>query len=109
MAGNANDQINKKDLEVFLEVNKKAIEIEAEVVEQNEEIITLLNASNAQHHSLDSRFDDVDSKISGVDTKVDKIIKQTEEISKDLFKMQVLFVTGLLSLVIQIIQIFVKK
>ncbi len=102
MAVNANDQINKKDLEVFLEVNKKAIEIETEVVEQNEEIITLLNDNKIQQKSLDSRFD-------GMDVKIDKIIKQTEEISKDLFKIQVLFVTGLLSLVIQIIQIFVKK
>lgn len=109
MPGNTNDQINKKDLEVFLEVNKKAIEIEAEVVEQNEEIISLLNANKIQQDVLDSRFDDVETQISGVDVKIDKIIKQAEEISKDLFKIQVLFVTGLLSLVIQIIQIFVKK
>lgn len=109
MPGNTNDQINKKDLEVFLEVNKKAIEIEAEVVEQNEEIITLLNASKTQQNALDSRFDDVETQIGGVDVKIDKIIKQAEEISKDLFKIQVLFITGLLSLVIQIIQIFVKK
>lgn len=102
MAGNLNDQINKKDLEVFLEINKKAIEIETEMVEQNEEIITLLNVNKKQQDALDSRFDDVD-------IKVDKIAKQAEEISKDLFKIQVLFITGLLSLVIQIIQIFVKK
>jgi hypothetical protein len=109
VAGNTNEQINKKDLEVFLEVNKKAIEIEAEMVEQNEEIISLLNAGKKQQDVLDSRFDDVESQNGDTDAKIDKLIKQTEEISKDLFKIQVLFVTGLLSLVIQIIQIFVKK
>lgn len=97
-----NEQLKKRDLEVFLEVNRKAIEIETEVVEQNEEIISLLNASK-------SKQDDLDAKIDDVEVKVDKLIKQTEDINKDIFKIQVLFITGILSLVIQIIQMFVKK
>lgn len=92
----SNEQlINKADLKVFLEVNRKAIEIETEVVDQNEEIILLLNNSKSKQDDLD--------------TKLDKLIKQTEEINKDIFKIQVLFITGILSLVIQIIQMFVKK
>lgn len=90
-----NEQLNKRDLEVFLEVNRKAIEIETEVAEQNEEIISLLNDSKKKQDDLDS--------------KVDKLIKQTEEINKDIFKIQVLFITGILSLVIQIVQMFIKK
>jgi len=90
-----NEQLNKRDLEVFLEVNRKAIEIETEVAEQNEEIISLLNDNKKKQDDL------------GV--KVDKLIKQTEEINKDIFKIQVLFITGILSLVIQIIQMFMKK
>jgi len=90
-----NEQLNKRDLEVFLEVNRKAIEIETEVAEQNEEIISLLNDNKKKQDDLD--------------VKVDKLIKQTEEINKDIFKIQVLFITGILSLVIQIIQMFIKK
>lgn len=90
-----NEQLNKRDLEVFLEVNRKAIEIETEVAEQNEEIISLLNDNKKKQDDLDS--------------KVDKLIKQTEEINKDIFKIQVLFITGILSLVIQIVQMFIKK
>lgn len=92
---NINDYINKKDLEIILEVNKKAIEIEAEGVEQNEQILDLLNKSKESHDKIHE--------------KLDKLVKQTDEINKDLFKMQVLFITGLLSLIIQVIQIFIKK
>jgi hypothetical protein len=89
------EQVNKKDLEIILEVNKKAVEIETAVADQNEEIIELLN----------------DCKRNQEDTseKVDKILKLSEDTSKDLFKIQVLFVTGLLALVAQIVQIFLKK
>jgi len=90
-----NDHVNKKDLELILEVNKKAIEIETEVASQNEEIIELLT----NNKSLQEKMDE----------KLDKLVKQGEDTSKDLFRMQVLFITGLLSLVVQIIQIFVKK
>jgi len=90
-----NENIKKKDLELILEVNKKAIEIETAVADQNEEIITSLT---------DIRKTQVDQ-----DLKIDKLIKQSEETNRDIFKMQVLFLTGLLSLVIQIIQIFIIK
>lgn len=90
-----NENVKKRDLELILEVNKKAIEIQSEVVEQNEEIIDSLSEikkTQAEH-----------------DEKIDKLVKQSEETNKDLFRIQVLFVTGLLSLAIQIIQIFIKK
>lgn len=92
---NLNDSLNKRDLEIILEVNKKAIEIETEVAEQNESIIGSLEKLTEQQ--------------SDIKEKVDKIVKQNEEINKDLFKIQVLFLTGLLSLVMQVIQIFLKK
>ena len=90
-----NDHINKKDLEVILEVNKKAIEIETEMVGQNEEIIILLK-------------DNKEKQIEIYDY-IEKLYKQSEENSKDLFKIQVLFLTGLISLVVQVINIFVRK
>ena len=89
------ERVNKKDLEIILEVNRKAVEIETAVADQNEEIIGLLNSSKNTQEKMDE--------------KLDKIVKQSEETSKDIFKMQVLFITGLLALVAQIIQIFVKK
>lgn len=89
------ERVNKKDLEIILEVNRKAVEIETAVADQNEEIISLLNDNQKTQERIEE--------------KVDKIIKQSEETSKDIFKMQVLFITGLLALVAQIIQIFLKK
>lgn len=89
------DQVNKKDLEIILEVNKKAVEIETAIADQNEEIINLLSKYKDQQEKMDK--------------KLDTLIDQSEDTSKDLFKIQVLFISGLLSLVIQILQIFLKK
>lgn len=92
---NFNDQINKRDLEIILEVNRKAIEIETEVAEQNEEIISLLQESQKREEELQK--------------KIDKIDERVEEIEKDLFKIQVLFITGILTFIAQIVQMFMKK
>ncbi len=89
------DMVNKKDLDLILEVNRKAIEIETTVAEQNEEMMGLLNKCREKQDKTEE--------------KVDKILRQTEDLNKDIFKLQVLFVSGLLSLVIQIVQIFLKK
>lgn len=94
-SNNTSEQLNKRDLEIILEVNKKAVEIETGVADQNEEIIGFLSDNRDKHKDIES--------------KLDKILKCSEEINKDIFKLQVLFVTGLLSLVVQIVQIFLKK
>ena len=89
------EQLRKKDLELFLEVNKKAIEIDTEVAGQNEEIISLLNDNATIQNDIDN--------------KLEQLTKKVDEISKDLFKIQVLFITGILSLLIQIVQMIIKK
>ena len=89
------DQFNKRDLDIILEVNKKAVEIETAVADQNEEIIDLLEKTvNAQDR---------------VEKKLDKLLDESTDISKDLFRIRVLFVTGLLALVARIIRIFLRK
>lgn len=97
------EQFNKKDLEIILEVNKKAVEIETTVADQNEEIIALLTANKDLTERMDEKLDDL------VNQKLNKLIEQSEETSKDLFKMRVLFITGILALVGQILEIFFKK
>ena len=90
------EQINKKDLEIIFEVNRKVVEIEAGVADQNEEIISLLTIIKDKQEEINEK----------AIKKVDKIIEQNDGINKDIFKLQVLFITGLLSLVVQVIQIF---
>lgn len=90
-----NENIKKKDMELILEVNKKAIEIETEVADQNEEIISSLS--------------DLKKGQAEQEKKMDKLIENSDEHHKDLFKIQVLFVTGLISLIIQVIQMLAKK
>lgn len=100
---NANSEnFNRRDLDLILEVNRKAIEIETAVADQNEEIISILNKSK-------ERDDKEDQNLNRLEDKIDKLIKQSEETNKDIFKIQVLFMTGLLSLIIQVIQFLFKK
>lgn len=89
------EQIHKRDLEIILEVNRKAVAIETAVADQNEEIINLLNDNHDSQEEIEK--------------KLDKLLDYADDTSKDLFKIQVLFVTGLLALVAQIVQIFMKK
>ena len=90
-----NDSIKKNDLELILEVNRKAIEIETTVADQNEEMMALLNKCREKQDKTEE--------------KIDKLLKHSEDTSKEIFKLQVLFVSGLISLVIQVIQIFLKR
>jgi len=106
MVDKQSETLKRKDLDLILEVNKKAIEIETEVAEQNEEIIDSLDKIKDNQANLDKKLDD---KLDSQDEKLDKLIKQTDETNKDLFRMQVLFVTGLITLVAQIVEIFLKK
>lgn len=90
-----NESLKKQDLELIVEVNKKAIEVQTEVAEQNEEIISDLS--------------DIKKTQEDHGKKIDKLVEQSEHTSRDIFRMQVLFITGLISIVIQIVQIFLKK
>ncbi len=96
------EQLNKKDLELIIEVNRKAIEVETAVADQNEEIIDHLNKSNTSDLSLHDKADK-NAK------QHEEIIKKIEELNKEIFKMQVLFITGLLGFIVQIVSLFVKK
>lgn len=106
MVEKQNDALKRKDLDLILEVNKKAIEIETEVAEQNEEIIKSLDNIQDNQIDLDKKLE---HRLDSQDEKLDKLVKQTDETNKDLFRMQVLFVTGLITLIAQIIEIFLKK
>ena len=55
---NITDHINKKDMELILEVNRKAIEIETEMVNQNEEIIDLLDAHKSNQEEITTKIND---------------------------------------------------
>lgn len=99
------DHINKKDLEVILEVNKKAIELETEMVDQNEEIIKVLLELKEKQVDLETSFTEIEETLSKMDEEIKEDIT---EINKNLFKIQVLFITGLLSLIVQIIQMIKK-
>lgn len=99
---NINEGINKKDLEIILEVNKKAIEVQTEVADQNEEIINLLEG-------IKKSKDDLNSQVIILNIKMDKVLEKEDDTHRKLFVTQILFIGGLLSIVAQFIQLLLKK
>ena len=69
------DSLNRRDLEVILEVNRKAVEIETEVVGQNEEIIDLLNTAEKKQEEIFKKSEDVLKKLMIIIKKQKKFIK----------------------------------
>jgi hypothetical protein len=101
------DQINRKDIQVILEVNRKAVEIETVVAEQNEEIISQLEKT---HEIQDEHTIKLDKIIAtNQEVKLDKLLAMSEEISRSLFRFQVLFITGILGIIAQVISMFFFK
>lgn len=96
------ENVKKKDLELILEVNKKAIEIEAEVIDQNEAIIEALNQITKTNENI---IDNTDKIIK----THEEVLKEIKIIDRNLFKIQILYISGLLALIGQIIQLFMKK
>lgn len=96
-------QLNKRDLEIILEVNKKAVEIETAVADQNEEIIALLTSNKNNIEKMDEKLDNL------IEEKINSLLKKSEETSKDLFKIRILYVGGILVLIGQVVEIFMKK
>lgn len=129
------ENVKKQDIDLIIEVNKKAIEVQNIVAGQNEETIESLakiqenlgalkvqvenNADNIKKELADKidkvndRVDKLNDKTSEFkktsEEKIAEIKKISEETNKDLFKMQIAIITGFLTLIMQIVQLFIKK
>jgi hypothetical protein len=97
------EQFNRRDLEIILEANRKAVEIETAVADRNEEIIDLLTSNKLLTEQMDSKLDKL------VEQKINKLLEKNEDISKDLFQIRVLYIAAILTIVAQIVEIFLKK
>lgn len=98
----SNDNVSKQDLELILSVNKKTIEVQLLVSEQNETIIDGLK-------KLENIEENVEKLTIDTKDNLEKLTDKIEEINRDLFKIQILFLTGIIGIVTQIISFFLKK
>jgi hypothetical protein len=101
MAEKLTGPLNRKDLELYLEINNKVIELNSGVAEQNEEIIEHLDVIRDVEGSIETKIDKL------VLQGLEKVTSQCEQISRDLFMIKVLYITGLLSIIAQIVSLFV--
>lgn len=109
---NKSDLISKQDLETILQVNKKSIEIETEVANQNEEILETLAKNESLIQSIDSK---IEKKLEKINLELEKnkennikIFENFTNINKSLFEIKVLFGVGAISIILQIIQFLVN-
>jgi hypothetical protein len=122
------ESISRRDLEIILEVNKKAIQIHTEVIGQNEEIMERLDEQNEHnnnvHNGVRMALDEYNKKvretledsnkhmhnaINDIESKVDRMLIKQEESGKEIFKTQLLFVVGILGIIAQFIQMLWRK
>lgn len=93
---------NKSDMETIIKVNNRAIELQNETSEQYEEIISL-EEQNA------SKIEKLEDEVSDLKKMTEKVEKGIEEISKTEFKILILLTSGIVSLIMQIVSLLVKK
>lgn len=92
--------ISKNDITQIIEVNKKAIELQSEVSTQNENVLEALE-------KLDKNIDKSNPSIFLIEKAIDKVDKNVEDIKNSLFKINVLLGSGILALILNIIQFLV--
>ena len=95
MPTESSENLKKRDLEIFLEVNRKSIELETEVAGQNEDVLLALKNSSEKIDKVHKEMNDSSGKM----------MKDIQDIAKDIFRIQVLLATGIISIIVQIIQL----
>lgn len=98
---NINEYISKRDLQMILEVNKKSIEIENAVADQNEEVIELL--TKAKTAGIDNT-----KNIKVISETQSKIVTKIEDLSRELFVLKVLLGAGVINLIVQVVTLVTK-
>lgn len=96
MSGKKDDEsLSKSDLNTILEVNKKTIEVQLEVYDQHEKIIDILEDNKKAEAEIKTELKEIKNKIDDNDRK--------------LLKIEILLASVIISLVVQLIQMFIRK
>ena len=107
--GKANvDRISRHDMQIVLETNRKAIELESEIASQNEDILNNLQYIKINSDTIKGEVKDATDEVEDVNKELIEIKKDVKELRDGFFQLKVLLSVGLVSLIIQIIQIFKK-
>lgn len=130
------DNLTLQDLQVILDVNKKAIEINIEVERQNEQVISLLQSltndvkdvyleynnfkysiqevarsiEDIKRSKEESRkkIDDIKNTIDGLEKTIHDIEKKHSEIDKNLFRLVVLLGSAGVGIIATLVQGLLK-
>lgn len=94
--------LDKSDIDTIIKVNNKAIELQTEVSDQYEELIS----NFSDNLSSTEKSQDIQTKILD---EIKEIKKEVVDINKLQFRILLLLSTGMISLIIQVITLLVKK
>lgn len=89
-----NRNLQKSDIETIIQVNNKAIELQNEISDQYEDILSTMTR-------ISMRQDNIERDIV-------EIRKESKEIAKTQFKVLVILSSGIVSLIFQIFNMFKK-
>ncbi len=103
------ESLSRNDLDTILEVNKKSIEIQIEVSDQNEKIIEALEDNQNTVDFIKSKVEDGDRKLEENQNALEIIKSKVEENERKLLKIEIFLATGIISLLIQLALAVFKK
>lgn len=101
-----NKQLDKDDIDLLLEVNKKAIELQTEISNQYEEIIDAIEEMDDETSQNKVNLEKLIDINKDFEIGLEKLSKDVKEIKDSMFKTGVLVSAGIVSIIIQIIEIF---
>ena len=101
-----NKQLDKDDIDLLLEVNKKAIELQTEISNQYEEIIDAIEEMDDETSQNKVNLEKLIDTNKDFEIGLEKLSKDVKEIKDSMFKTGVLVSAGIVSIIIQIIEIF---
>ena len=104
------DSITGADLDIILDVNKKAIEIHTEVGRQYEEIMEDLEMKQKSIDELQIKIDGMSKTIHEIHSSVKQSIeKKIDEMEKNLFRLIAILTTIGVGTIIAIVQSYLRK
>jgi hypothetical protein len=104
------DNVTNNEMDIILEVNRKAVEIHTEVGRQNEDILEDLGNKEKSIEALDGKLDKIFEVVSETNRAISESIKdKVDDIEKNLFRLIAILSAIGVGTIITIVHEFVSK
>lgn len=97
-----NARVSRHHIDNMMTATQKAIELKSEMITQNKLIIST-------QENIKYKIESIIHETTKITDYCKKMEKEMEQTAKDLWKFQILAISGFIAIILQIISIFLKK